>query len=167
MIRFFVPGLPIAQPRQRHAIIAGSVRNYTPANHPANVFKAAVALAAKSAYQGPLIEDPVELDLVFMFPRPQCIRWTYKPMPRVWSKKKPDLDNLAKCAADALNMVVWTDDAIVARLVVEKYICAGNESPGVHVTITRLEGVSNANNVPSLPAGSREVGQGDYAEVAS
>ena len=38
MISLTVPGLPVAQPRQRHALIAGFVRNYTPKAAPVNAF---------------------------------------------------------------------------------------------------------------------------------
>lgn len=29
VVQFVVPAVPVAQPRQRHALVAGHVRNYT------------------------------------------------------------------------------------------------------------------------------------------
>jgi Holliday junction resolvase RusA-like endonuclease len=148
MISFTVPGLPIAQPRQRTRVMAIGgkpvAQNYTPAKHPVNAFKAAVQLAAvdainKSAagsvWKGQILSCPIALRLIFVFPRPKALLWKSKPMPRAWCFKKPDADNLIKSVCDALNMLVWRDDAQVVSVSVEKWIGAGDESPGVHVEI--------------------------------
>jgi Holliday junction resolvase RusA-like endonuclease len=146
MISFTVPGLPIAQPRQRTRVMAiggkSIAQNYTPAKHPVNAFKAAVQLAATnawtSAWRGSLFSCPIVLRLVFLFPRPKALRWKSKPMPRIACVKKPDIDNLIKSFCDALNFVLWADDSQVVSVSVEKWICAGDESPGVLVEIEEL-----------------------------
>lgn len=112
-LRFTVPGLPIAQPRQRHAVIAGHVRNYTPTDAPVNSFKAAARLLAKAAHRGELITGPVRLTVDFVFPVPKKLKSNYVT-------KRPDADNLAKGVMDALNLVIWKDDSQVAELIVRK-----------------------------------------------
>lgn len=59
-------------------------------------------------------------------------------MERVPHEKKPDLDNLAKSVLDALNGIVWRDDAQVASLSMSKQIAAGDECPGVLIRVGRL-----------------------------
>ena len=40
-----------------------------------------------------------------------------------WQTSKPDADNYAKLILDALNGVLWRDDAQVVRLFAEKVYC--------------------------------------------
>ena len=129
-VEFIVSAVPVAQPRQRHAMIAGHLRNYTPTTHPVNAFKAACQLACPTSepFQG-----PVYLDLLFVLPRPQSMIWKRKPMPRVPHWKKPDTENLVKSTQDSLSGKLFRDDSQVAHLVAHKVISAGNEQP--HVVI--------------------------------
>lgn len=136
MIKFTIPAVPVAQPRQRSAMIAGKVRNYTPATHPVNAFKATARLAwANSDYDGEPLPYAFAVRLTFVFPRPGRLIWKSRPMPRAGHTRKPDADNLAKAVLDALNGVVWPDDSQVCRLTVEKVYAAGGEQPHVEVRI--------------------------------
>lgn len=142
-VDFFVPGLPVAQPRQRIRVRSGKGRvfaqNYTPSDSPVNAFKAAVKLLAGSSWSGSPIDGPVRLDLDFVFPRPRAMIWKSKPMPRLRHSKKPDRDNLEKSVMDALKGLVWIDDAQVCDGEVRKFIASGDEKAGVLVKITELE----------------------------
>lgn len=142
MIRFTVPAIPIAQPRQRHRIVttaAGShAMNYTPAKHPVQTFKASVRLAAQQAYQGPPLSGPVGLVVVFVLPRPGRLRWKTRPMPRCLHQGKPDLDNLIKAVKDSLNGLVWRDDGQIAHANLSKVYASGDEQPCVTVEISSL-----------------------------
>lgn len=138
MIQFFIPGTPIPQPRQRHAMIGGHVRNYTPTKHPVNAFKASARMAARQAYQGPPLEGPIELRVLFLMPRPKRMQWKTRPMPREWHTGKPDCENIIKSLQDALTGLVWVDDAQVCRLMAEKFYCRGDEQPGTWVRIECL-----------------------------
>jgi len=137
-ISFTVPAVPVAQPRQRHRLIATKAgrtftHNYTPANHPVQAFKAAVQLAAHSAYHGPPLEGPLHLMLTFLLPRPARLIWKNRPMPRLPHDKKPDLDNLLKSFTDALSSILWRDDAQIAATVLAKMYAAGDEQPATYV----------------------------------
>lgn len=135
-VRVFIPGLPIAQPRQRHT---KEGRNYTPSQHPVQGFKAAVAYAVKQAYQGPLWDGPVSLELQFWFPRPKSKQWKTRAMLSYWHTTKPDIDNLAKSVKDALTNVLWHDDAQVCALEVHKRVCGSQDAPGVWLLVRQLE----------------------------
>ena len=124
-IRFSVPGLPIAQPRQRHRVIQTNGRafatNYTPAKAPVNAWKATVALFARQAYQGPLLTGPLALTISFDFLLPtaakKAVRQAVTTSSRVvYHTSKPEIDNMVKALQDALNKVVWVDDRQIAEL---------------------------------------------------
>lgn len=141
-IRFTVPSIPIAQPRQRHRVaFAGGkafARNYTPANAPVNFFKAAVQMAAAKAYSGPPLAGPLCVDLTFVFPRPKSKVWKKRDMPRLWHTGKPDRDNIIKSFQDALNGLLWVDDAQICAGEVFKYVASGEEQPHVEVRVLIL-----------------------------
>lgn len=135
MITFYVPTVPVAQPRQRHRAFAMADKiisqNYTPAKHPVNAYKAAVQ-AAWDARKGETIDGPVGLKLVFVFPRPKHLK---KTGIRARHYKKPDCDNLFKSTADALKGLAFYDDAQITWAVTEKWYADGHEQPHVEVTI--------------------------------
>ncbi len=142
VIRFIVPCIPKAQPRQRHrvAMIHGRpmAMNYTPTKDPVNAFKAAVQLAASQAYRGPPLSGPLSVKTVFVFPRPKSKIWKKRPMPREWHVGKPDRDNLMKSFQDALNGLLWVDDSQICDGPPQKFIAAGDEQPHVEVEIIPL-----------------------------
>lgn len=143
-MRFFVPGIPVGQPRQRHGVaFAGGkafARNYIPSKHPIHDFKAAVKLAAMRCEEPKIGEgEPVSVSLLVLKPRPKGKTWKTKPMPREHSPGKPDFDNIAKAVCDALNGVVWHDDSQVCHAVVTKMLAAGDEPCGVHITIEAID----------------------------
>ena len=63
--------------------------------------------------------------------------WKRKPMPAELKTTKPDVDNALKAILDAATKAgVWRDDAQVASVVVEKWICSGDGRPRVELTIS-------------------------------
>lgn len=163
MISFEVPGIPNSQPRQRHTLRRTKtgktfIQNYTPQDAPVNSYKAVVRLCCRFAMrEKKLIEGPIEMQLVFIFPRSKSQTWKNKPMHRMEHTKKPDLDNLEKAILDALNGVAWVDDSQVCRVLKEKLIASGDESPRAIVRIRpyvlRANDGSSQNSPPrSEPA---------------
>lgn len=138
-IEFHVPAIPVAQPRQKQRVINVGGRamasNYMPTKHPVNAFKAAVALACQQQYRGAVLEEPLSMQLVAVFPRPKNLCWKSRPMPRLPKPSKPDFDNVSKSVLDALSGVLFRDDAQVWEAVVQKWIAAGDEQPHVEVVI--------------------------------
>lgn len=147
-----VPIVPKAQPRQRQRIVTKNGRsfamNYTPANDPANVAKAAIKLELNRVMTGPPITGPVAVGVIAVFPRPASMFWKTKEMPRVRKPTKPDLDNIAKNVLDALNKLAFVDDALVARIECEKWIASGYEQPHLQITITELIDEKTESNNP-------------------
>lgn len=136
-VRLDVPGLPIAQPRQR---TTKTGFNYTPTRHPSNQWKATVALAwQQSGQRGPLT-GAVCLWVEFVLPRPRTR--PQKVPATVWKlaswvlhRSRPDLDNLVKSVKDALNGLAWSDDSQVAQLHAGKRYAGRDEAPHALLTI--------------------------------
>lgn len=137
-IKFTVPSIPVAQPRQRTAVRAGHAVNYTPTKHPVNQFKALVQMAANAAYNGPPLEGPLMLQMTCVLRRPGKLKKRSDNPPR-YDTRKPDLDNLMKSVADSLNGLLYKDDAQIAEVNMVKTVAAGNEQPHVKIAIGVLD----------------------------
>lgn len=142
-LKFTVPTIPVAQPRQRHTIVKSGKRqfvsNYTPKKDPVNTFKAAVQLAFNQAYQGPVIDCPVRMDMLYVFPRPRNKIWKTKQMPSYPHTIKPDRDNVEKAACDALNELLYKDDSRVFSGDIIKMVASENEKPHVVIKVSLYE----------------------------
>lgn len=139
-IAFRVPGLPVAQPRQRNRVqfINGHPvsRNYTPQAHPVNAWKAAIRAAAAAVYTAAPLTGPINLAATLVFPRPKSMIWKTRPMPRVPHTSRPDVENAIKALLDSLTGIIYVDDAQVCSLFAGKYTAAGDEQAFTEVVIT-------------------------------
>ncbi len=159
MISFTVPGLPVAQPRQRHRIIPGKafVQNYTPTKAPVNEFKAAIRLAFAAAFGGGPFAGPLSLSVLFVFPRPKNMVWKSRPMTREYHAKKPDADNLLKSLKDALKGLAWLDDSQVSTVTATKIIAAGGEQARTEVVIQLARSPKAAPEIwEAMPAATQQ-----------
>lgn len=102
-MKLVLPVEPKPQARPRfgggHAYEPSAIRTY----------KTAVGFAARSAMAG---VEPMTAPIAVVV---KCYR-NFKPA----SRRYGDADNLLKAVLDALNRVVWRDDAQVVRATVEK-----------------------------------------------
>lgn len=112
-ITFVVPGPIRGKQRARHVVLAGGkTRSYTPKETVSNEKLireyASLAMGRRAPFIGPM----------------SLMLQVYKVMPASWSQAKrksafyvtgkPDCDNIGKLASDALNKLVWHDDAQIA-----------------------------------------------------
>lgn len=120
-ITFSVAGDPVPQPRARITTRGKFAHAYTPKKHPINDYRDAISQAAIVAMGD---EDPttepvsVVIDAVFARPKSHMNKRGVKPTAP--NLPRPDCDNIAKGVLDALALIVWIDDTLVQRLVVEK-----------------------------------------------
>jgi Holliday junction resolvase RusA-like endonuclease len=138
-----VPGVPVAQPRQRHRTYQAGPRmcvaNYTPATHPVQQWKAAVASAWCDQCDAAPLEGPLRLDVEFVLPRPKRLlarRWRDL---LVWHAGKPDADNLLKACKDALTALAWRDDSQVCQCYCEKRYANADEQPHATISVQEVE----------------------------
>jgi Holliday junction resolvase RusA-like endonuclease len=75
-----------------------------------------------------------EVTMEFVFTRP-------KSTPKRWrhNTKRPDLDKLVRAALDGITNVLIPDDSQVVRITAGKCYGECDRSPGLHISIRRLE----------------------------
>lgn len=147
-IEIRVPAVPVGQPRPRAVAFAGKARMHEQTHivkadgsrrpHPITAFKATVRLAVQQTYTGPPLQGPLRVDIDAVFPRLKSEIWKKRPMPRRRHTSKPDADNVCKACWDALNGIVFADDAQIAETTIRKFIAAGDEPPHVVIRVTLL-----------------------------
>lgn len=110
----------------------------------AHEWRETVAKVAGAAVSEPL-EGPLEVTLVFYFPRPKSHYGTgknsevLKPSAPVHHMQKPDVDNVCKSTLDAMNAVVYQDDKQVVRLRAQKEWAAQPDQAGLALRVAPLE----------------------------
>jgi Holliday junction resolvase RusA-like endonuclease len=99
------------------------VREDNPRTKP---WRATVAAEAAVAHRGPLVDQPVEVDALFVFPRPKSHYRTgrnahlLKDTAPAWCATKPDADKLARAVGDALSGVLLRDDNLIVEWRIRK-----------------------------------------------
>ncbi|WHQ72551.1 RusA family crossover junction endodeoxyribonuclease [Methylorubrum extorquens] len=122
-----LPGAPRGKGRHRAQLVQRAGQKPRIHSHPdqkTEIYEGALRVAAGLAMRGrPLLTGPLD-----------CTIFAFFPIPKSWSKAKreaaiahslrpgvkPDWDNIAK-VTDALNTVVWADDAAVVDGLVRKF----------------------------------------------
>jgi Holliday junction resolvase RusA-like endonuclease len=113
MITFFVAGIPKASQTGSVVRLPGGRAFPTRRN---TAWGDLVGLAAREFAPPRPLAGPLELELVYTFPRPKGVSPRKRAMPDV----RPDAENLLKHQLDALNGVLWEDDAQIVDLRVRK-----------------------------------------------
>ena len=126
---FTVDGLPVGKQRPRATIIGGHAKIYTPKKTVS--YEALVRSSFLSKYRKGLQQITngyvkVEINVYYQLEKPHFIKHGInseghkKLSGEILPTKKPDVDNIAKTILDALNGVIYRDDAQVIELVVKK-----------------------------------------------
>jgi len=133
-----ITGAPVAKGRPRMAVVQGRARAFTPAK-------------TRSWENDARQLARIEMGSRKPFARPiSCVVIAYFVPPKSWPAwkraaalngeiahtGKPDVDNIVKAVKDALNGVVWTDDAQVVELAAEKRY---GERARVWVKVSEIE----------------------------
>ena len=75
-----------------------------------------IRLAASRVFKGVPIEGPIELAVSFIYEWPKSLSEKKRKAPGAHYKtSRPDADNLIKIIADALNKIMWHDDAQIVQ----------------------------------------------------
>ena len=134
-IKFKVEHRPIAQPRQR---FTKNGRPYRDSHHPVHAYRAQIVTAARGAWVAAPLEGPISLTVVAVMPRRKSEQWKTRPTPAYRHTKRPDIDNLMKAVMDALNGVLYKDDAQVCEIYVQKVVAPGGQDPHTYVTVKEM-----------------------------
>lgn len=136
---FTVPGVPVSKARPRmtragHAFTPEKTRNY----------EALVTMLAAEAMNGASpVDDPIAMDIVAVFPQPKSWpKWKRKLAEQglIAYTTRPDEDNIGKSISDAINGIVYVDDAQIVRKTVTKLFETDGHDVGCSVLIYRDNG---------------------------
>ena len=135
-----IPGQPVAKGRPRFVRRGKGVVAFTPKATASWEMDAAIVMGRAWGDRSMLIKG-CELTVVAIFTRPQRLICTHKRAcqcdpGRVVHLSRPDLDNVAKCSADAIQRAgILRDDSTICALHAVKVYAAEGESPGVQVRL--------------------------------
>lgn len=159
MLDLEISGEPQGKGRLRHRVVRskanpmGYASGYTPAN--TVKYQDMIATAARLAYRGSPIDGPVSLHVIAFMKIPQSFSRTKRAAAMrgdLRPVKKPDWDNFGKVASDALNKIVFQDDAQVADASVRKFY---SDNPRMRIIVQSSKVVSHASPADST-ASSRD-----------
>lgn len=130
MIALFVPGEPVAFARAG----ANGKRRFTPEKQ-RNFMAVLKDEAARRMGSDEPFTGPVRMNIRACYLVPGS--WSKKKKASAfWKSSKPDADNLSKIVKDALNTIVYCDDAQVACLTVQKVY---GPQAGLTITVSQIE----------------------------
>lgn len=112
---------PVPQLRPRVSSRGGYVRVYDPAK--VKQFKSLLRSLAVNQYARPPLLGPLSVSLTFYRPVQKSISQSERERRLSTESKpvvKPDTDNYIKSTLDALNGVLWHDDAQIVKITAEK-----------------------------------------------
>ena len=143
-IEFRISGVPGAQ-GSKVMTRFGSMRESSKKVMP---WRQAVMWTTENEYHSGLINDPVCVELIFIFTRPKghygtgrnCEKLKESSPIHCTSSLHGDIDKLARCTLDGLAQrsggCVLKDDSLVVRLLCSKRYASAHETPGALVRIT-------------------------------
>lgn len=125
----FVPGRPAPQGSKRSL---GAGRPLIESSRHVKPWRADIREHILAEYVGPVLDEPLCVELRFVMPRPASTPKSYTP----YAVKRPDVDKLVRAVLDAISSAgVWADDARVVELYATKAIATAEERPGVCIRI--------------------------------
>lgn len=128
-VQFFAAGVPQPQGSTRAFVVKG--RAVTTSDNPkVKDWRLGIRYQAQAHFCD-LVPGSVDIDLVFVMPRPKSLPKT-RTVPHT---KRPDLDKLIRSSLDSMTGVIYGDDAAVDRIRAWKRYAAVGEQPGVLVTV--------------------------------
>jgi len=129
-MRLEIPGIPKALKRHR----TSKGKTYDPSKEDKNAFAWDVKLLSKGTQ---MYQESIKLELEYHMPIPKSYSKTKasKALGKPHTKK-PDITNLAKFTEDALNKVLWEDDALIAEISAKKIY---SEEPKTVITVEKIK----------------------------
>jgi len=134
--KMILDGDPVGKGRPRFSRATG--HTYTPEKTAR--FEERLAWAAQDVMRRqPLLEGALHMEVYayFSIPASKPTKWKDAAKERgIRPTKKPDIDNIVKGVADALNKVVYVDDTQIVTLLCGKYY---SDRPRIEIFIKKLD----------------------------
>ena len=94
----------------------------------------------ESQWRDAPLAGPVAVEIVFVHSRPKRLCRRKDPAGRIWRGVRPDIDNLVKCALDALQGAgIITDDGQVVALVALDQYARKDEDSKVTIAVINVD----------------------------
>lgn len=133
--KFVVLGKPRGKQRPKFARRGKFTTTYTPKE--TVDYEKQVEIAYNKYNRGKVLEGPLRVDIIGVFPIPKSIsKKKQNEIIGTSHTKKPDCDNLAKIILDPLNKLAYNDDGQVSKLYVDKIY---GTNPRVEVRICEID----------------------------
>jgi Holliday junction resolvase RusA-like endonuclease len=123
---FYFPVTPVAKGRPRFSKFGGAYTPKKTRDAEKELRDLAVLCKCKP------FENAICVTISFSMPRPKSVTRRYHTI-------KPDADNIVKGVCDALNGVLYTDDAQIIELHVKKFYTDAANPVGICLTIEEVE----------------------------
>jgi Holliday junction resolvase RusA-like endonuclease len=137
VVSFRVLGTPQPKGSTRAFLPTGSTRPIVTTDNPKiREWQHAIGAVAQTLGEA-MFEGPIAIDLGFRFVRPKS-----KPRRVVHHVTRPDLDKCVRCVFDALQGILFADDAAVVSLTARKWYAAEGTAPGVEVAVATAESLA-------------------------
>lgn len=148
VINFIVHGTPRPKGSARGfvAMKAGQKPRaiVTSDNKGLKAWETAIRFAAQAHAGEALMMGAVELRIDFYLQRPKSVSEKKRP----FMTTAPDCSKLVRGFEDALNEVIWKDDAQVVRIIASKHYARMDEGSHANVTITELDAREKVRDLP-------------------
>lgn len=126
-------GEPVGEGRPRAVRVGAGVRMHSAPK--SAQWRALAAQQMAAEWRRDAVDDVCSVHVLALMPRPASLP-KRAGTGRMRRAVKPDVDNVAKAALDALVTAgVLSDDRCVCTLVVERWTCAVGEAPRVRVAV--------------------------------
>jgi Holliday junction resolvase RusA-like endonuclease len=131
-VHFTIPGVPVAKGRVRvyngHGVTPQKTRDY----------EAYVQAMYRQQCGGQMLQGGVKLSVMAYMPIPKSVNALTKRLMqegKIRPTKRPDIDNIYKSIADALNEVAYKDDSGIVQAYAAKWY---DVAPRVEVAVEEL-----------------------------
>lgn len=153
-----IPGAPKGR-QDPQAVSFGGVTRLVQRKQ-TRTYEATVAGVVGAAMAGsPLIDQPVRLDILAVFPRPGRLAGARESGGLILYAARPDRDNIEKAVQDGLR-AVWRDDYLVAMGTTVKAYAERDGVPRLELWLTPIEGAvfigGLAVDLPAPPPPARK-----------
>ncbi len=149
-VRLEIPIAPEAMARATPIVAPGGcfAKMVTPG--PTRKWQAQVAELARAHMPTGVIDEPLFIDLLFVFPRPKALLRRKDPDGLMLHAQRPDVDNCVKNFLDAMRSF-WRDDSLVCDLRARKRIAErdGRARLVVHIKTLGPAAAADASQQPS------------------
>lgn len=128
---------PVEQARPRATRMGRGIRLYDPKK--VADYKKQLAMMCKFQYKQAPLTGPLSVKVKFYRRNQKGVskrRLQLREDGKIRPTKKPDLSNYLKSFEDALNGILWADDALIVHEEIDKYY---SENPRIEVEVNKIK----------------------------